>query len=333
MMLDVNALLAELSRERQTGVSTITLNLAGFVDDDELLEWLQERVVRLAEKYPCRSIFLDACHDQSTHQVRTARKDVNDDGTVRTEEVILGVNGIGAPELRSIVHGLTVPNVPTLLLWTGKHLANDARFEELVGIATSVVLDSSRLESTSAGLHELVSFIGTSGRENVQDLAYLRLRPWQDAVAQFFDDAELTAELPAISDVEIASGSEAEGYYLIGWLASRLGWKPCGTREFCNIEGNVIRLHFVREGQPRRVARVALQTPDTRFCAEIRPHATSVICSTITGRKERPQHCIPLPQLDMLSLVEQTILSTHSDQIFRDSLGMARTVFEHEDQS
>jgi len=329
MTLDVNALLEELSRERHAGVSTITLNLVGFVDDPELLDWLQDRTGKLAQKYPCRSILLDACHDTSHKNVRTARQELAENGTVRTEEVTLGVHDIGAEQLRSIVHGLTVPNVSTLLLWTGKQLAADPRFEELVSIATNVVLDSSRLERTSVGLHELVRFIGTSDRQNLQDLAYMRLRPWQDAVAQFFDESELTAELPGIQRVEIASGSEAEGYYLIGWLASRLGWSPCGTREFCNIEGNKIGVRFVREGQARRVQRIALETARTRFCAEV---AGGVICTTIEGTKNRPQRCIPLPQLDMLSLVEQTILLPNSDQIFRDSLAMARTVFEHEEQ-
>ncbi|MBV9271429.1 MAG: glucose-6-phosphate dehydrogenase assembly protein OpcA [Candidatus Eremiobacteraeota bacterium] len=332
MTLDVNALLGELSRERQAGVSTTTLNLIGFVDDPELLEWLHKRTDKISDKYPSRSILLDACHDESLHEIRSARRNPDDEtATIRAEQLVIGVRGINAIELRSIVHALTVPNVPTMLVWTGKQLAADERFEQLVDIATSIIVDSSRFESTNAGLHDLVQFIGAG--ERVQDLAYMRLRPWQDAVAEFFDDEELTAQLPRIERVQIASGSAAEGYYFMGWLASRLGWKPCDTHKFCNIEGNNIDVKFEREGQVRRVQRVQLETGKTTFCAEIQAEGAGVICATICGALNRPKRCLPIPTLDMVSLVEQAILLPQSDDVFRDSLAMAREVLQLEDRS
>lgn len=332
MTLDVNALLGELKRERQAGVSTITLNLIGFVDDTELLEWLHARTDKISDKYPSRSILLDACHDETLREIHSARRNPGDEtDTVRAEHLVIGVRGVPGVELASVVHALTVPNVPTMLVWTGKQLSEDARFERLVELASSIVVDSSRFESTNAGLHELVRFIGEGERGNVRDLAYMRLRPWQDAVAQFFDDEELTAQLPRIETVEIASGSSAECYYLMGWLASRLGWKPCDTRRFCNVEGNNIDVKFSREGQARRIHRVRLKTGKTTFCAELREELSGVICASITGALKRPQRCSPIPALDMVSLVEQAILLPQNDDIFRDSLAMAREVLQLED--
>jgi len=65
----------------------------------------------------------------------------------------------------------------------------------------------------------------------LRDLAWMRLRPWQDMIANFFDDPALLGELFSIRRLHIASGSDSEAFYLAGWLASRLDWqRPAATR-------------------------------------------------------------------------------------------------------
>jgi hypothetical protein len=156
----------------------------------------------------------------------------------------------------------------------------------------------------------------------------MRLGPWQEMIAQFFDDPGLAAELPRIERVEIAAGSRAEGYYFVGWLASRLQWDLCGKNEFCNPQGGRISIKFVREGQPRRVKRIELHSARTTFRAQLQDDSPDLVCLTVEGGAKREKRCAPLHAIDILSLIEQAILLPNNDELFRDSLQKAKMLVE-----
>jgi glucose-6-phosphate dehydrogenase assembly protein OpcA len=62
----------------------------------------------------------------------------------------------------------------------------------------------------------------------VVDLAWLRSTPWRERIAATFDPDKWRPELRQISKVVVRhrSDSAVSGALLLGWLASRLGWKP-----------------------------------------------------------------------------------------------------------
>jgi glucose-6-phosphate dehydrogenase assembly protein OpcA len=65
------------------------------------------------------------------------------------------------------------------------------------------------------------------------DFTWIRLEPWRQLIAQFFDPSEVQPCLDHISQINIAyaerrqeSGSGfAAALLIVGWLASRLGWQ------------------------------------------------------------------------------------------------------------
>ena len=295
-----------------------TMNMIVFASDKTVRDIIAERVASIAEKHPCRVLFLDDTHDARKHVVQTDR----------SEHVDIGVKRMSLDVLRSVVHALMVPNVQSVLLWAGAHTAGDERFSALASIAHCIVLDSSRVDSTAAGLHELIRYVEAGGRQDVRDLAYMRLLPWQDMVAQFFDDADLLADLPSIHQVEVVAGSGAEAYYLLGWLGSRLGWKPCGEDEFCNADGEPVHCAVRREGQPRRVVRISLGAPRSTFAAALHADEPNLVCLTVAGEKQRPQRCAPLRHVDVVTLIERAILAPKADAVFRESFEMARTMLD-----
>jgi glucose-6-phosphate dehydrogenase assembly protein OpcA len=330
MALDVELLLGELAEQRKDrgGIATTSLNVVGFVEDDEqLLQRLTQRTNELAERHAARTILLVASLAAESHTTQSNCKEVNDILLTHSEQIQLGVSNVGAAELRSVVHALVVPNVRTVLLWGGTHVT-DERFAALADIADTVVIFSSATGNGANALREVLQIQGTPAAGKIHDLAYMRLMPWQDLVAQFFDDDELAAELSGISRVEIVCGSEAEAYYLVGWLASRLGWDPCGPREFCNAQGKNITVDLRIEGPVRRIQSIRLQSPHSVFGATIQKDEDDLVCLTVEGEKHRPQRCMPLHDVDIISLVERAIFSSVDATVYAESLAMAGRLLE-----
>lgn len=323
--VDVNAILEDLAegRKERAGISATTVNLVAFVEDPLLIGWISERVATLAERHRCRGILLDASRESAERAVRITSKELDDTVVIQTEQIVLGVRSLGAEELASVVHALRVPSVPAVLLWAGTHLARDSRFAALARATDSLIVDSSRADARAQVLCELLEFSGTDPRRSVRDLAFMRLLPWQDMIAQFFDEGALAAELSSISRVEIAAGSQAEAYYLAGWLSSRLGWKPLGPHAFASEAGQPIAFVYAREGDPRRVRRVVLTTPRSTFTAALQADAEDVVLLTVSGAATRPQRCAPLHDVDVVSLLERAILAPQSGEVFWRSLEAA----------
>jgi len=325
--IDVDQLLDELAQQRRTGISTTSLNLVAFVDGDEqLLERMNERIDMLAERNVSRTLLLSI--DEREHCVRAHCNETSDTPVTHSEQIHLAVKGVGSRELRSIVHDLLVPNVRTVLLWAGTHLS-DARFSALAELADIVVLFSSARDQGTAPLRQILELRGSGIAHKIRDLAFLRLLPWQDMVAQFFDDPELAAELPHISHVEVATGAAAEAYYLVGWLASRLAWDACGKHEFCNVDGGTISISIEKQGAPRRISFVRLHSPNSIFGAGTKEGAEDLICLTVEGKKPRPQRCVPLHDVDMATLIENAIFMPHSE-IYAETLNVVERLLEHE---
>ncbi len=327
-VVDVEQLLEELSRRRRdrAGVSTTSLNIIAYVDEPHLLDRMTERLDMLAERNVSRTILL--AHDEREHQVCSHCSEIEDTVVTRSEEIQLAVKDIAPQELRSIAHALLVPGVRTVLLWGGSHLT-DPRFTALAELADTIILFSSATDSGSGPLHELLQVQSPDLEPKIRDLAFLRLMPWQDMIAQFFDAPVLAAELPHISRVEVVSGSAAEAYYLVGWLASRLSWDPCGQNEFCNAVGGKISMALRQTGTPRHIYRARLHAGGSIFSAEIEEGAEDLICLSVEGEQHRPPRCVPLHDVDMISLIEQAIFMPRND-IFLETLHMVNRLLEHE---
>ena len=124
-------------------------------------------------------------------------------------------------------------------------------------------------------------------------------------------DGEDSNELLNVRDVEIVCGSDPEALYLLGWLASRLGWKP-----------GDITYSLRREGEPRRMQRVALSSSHSRFVAEVGEDGETIVLSA-SGTHPHPHRYRAISNPGIAALVERAILSGHNDRIFRESLAAA----------
>jgi glucose-6-phosphate dehydrogenase assembly protein OpcA len=323
---DFDSLRAELAR---TSISATTMNFIVWIDDVTFRDWVLERTTKILEKHPARAILLDGCADgkPGARLVRSERTDEDDAHiTVLGERVEIGVAGMSTGEIAELTGSLTMNELPTLLWWTGEGIAGQPTFNALVDLADSLVIDSSGTRNDNATVIELVRFLSSRPLVGLRDLAWMRLRPWQDMIARFFDDPRLREELYSVRTLQIVSGSDAEALYLGGWLASRLGWTASGHDAFSDQSGNTIPFTTERAGRIRRVRSVQLTTETTTYNATVSDADAGLVVVEARGENASPGRFVPLQAVDSPSLLERAILEPATDEVFETALRMVGTL-------
>ncbi len=319
---DFDNVRAELAK---TSVSATTMNFIVWIDDVTFRNWVLERTAKILEKHPARAILLDACAD-SVPGAKLVRSESDDADsahiTVHGERVEIGVAGMSTQEIGELTSSLMMHELPTLLWWTGEGIAGQPAFTALVELADSLVVDSSGTRNDSATVVALERFLSSRPTVGLRDLAWMRLRPWQDMIARFFDDPTLREELYSVTAVRIISGSDAEALYLSGWLGSRLGWTASGHDQFSDQNGGHIPVSYERAGRIRRVRTVELTTTTSTYTATVSDDDPTLVVVGASGKNASPGRFVPLQAVDSPSLLERAILAPASDEVFETALRM-----------
>jgi len=301
--------LTETHRERGADASVATMTLVVFFEDSAIGNLARDRIRMLASKHPSRVVVLDGSQDQGAHRV---------DGC---DWIELGANGSAPETLRSAVDALRVVEAPVVLLWIAPGIGSDPRFAMLSDSVQTVVYNSSLLAAGSEALCELVEYVDRHPAAPITDIAYLRLAPWQECVAIFFDGKDVE-QLRDLEHVEIDCGSDPEAYYLLGWLASRLGWTPCGGNALRNGFGKQITFEIRRQGEPRRVAGIALRSSQATFLAKVENDQATILLSA-SGSDRHGTRYRAINNTGIAALVERAILWGRNDKIFAAALAAA----------
>jgi glucose-6-phosphate dehydrogenase assembly protein OpcA len=319
----LEAIRAELTR---TKLSTSTLNFVVWIDDPARRDWILERAGMLSDKHPSFTLILDnsgGCEGAAT--VTTSARDPQSTFTVDNERVQIDVCGAGAETIAGYVTGLCAPNVPTVLWWSGFKEQSRATFYALLPLVTTLLVDSSGGNRDDSALRALAAFHAEHPHVALRDLAWMRLGPWQDMIAHFFDDPTLFEELYTIRSLKIASGSDSEALYLGGWLASRLGWSATGRDAFTDQNGKIVTFEHTRVGEIRRVVSVCLDSETSWYHGEL-TEDPAVVRVWVEGEHAREPRLFPLQAIDNASLLERAVLEPGTDELFETALRSAGTL-------
>ncbi len=324
---DVPAILEELRKSRCSFASkgsdaaarVATLNFVVFVDDPARRTWVLERAGLVAAKHPSRLIVLDSTDATSGVDVATSTRDAGG-ATVINERVDIGAGTLDHAAIGSLTQELSVPDIPTVLWWSGARLLASRTFSGLAHEASMVLVDSSGTGNGEQNVRELGEFLTRFPKIVVLDLAFMRLAPWQDMIAQFFDDPALREDLFSIKALDIESGSDAEALYLAGWLGSRLSWEPASRRSFRDRRGRSVAFTKTTKGDVRRVLSVVLRAGFSRYRAALCDQDQNVVELSVEGAKAAPNRYVPLQNIANTSLIERAILGGRRDPIFETSL-------------
>jgi len=150
-------------------------------------------------------------------------------GLICSEQIVLSWDDASGPLVPSAVASLLVGDLPAVLLELNQGV-DPAWQEKLAGIADVRIVDS----NLAPGEAEYPSIWrrrpGRAGGP-VHDLAWARLMPWREILAETFDRPEAGRAISSIQDVTIhhlGAHPPPGAWLLAGWLASRLGWIPRG---------------------------------------------------------------------------------------------------------
>lgn len=273
-------------------------------------------------------------------------------GLVYNERILVRARGPVEDRIASIVVPLLVPDLPLFLWWTETPALGSAHFDELVSLASRLVVDSADFARPEATVPSLTNACVTERRCALTDLNWARLTPWRELLTQFFDVPAWRALLGNIDGVRVSFAVDADGreihpsqaLLLVGWLASRLGWRAsdriapseAGGHLFSLERSTGERIHIrlrprfdrgLAEGDVSGIridARQGGRHTQFRIHREGgRPYASATV--TVDGAMVS-ERIVPLPTADVVELLGEELTILASDRVFEEALGLLVTL-------
>lgn len=280
----------EVVAETSTGGGGVmranTLNLLAVARTDRDARLISEAVARQRDFLPSRTIIL-LTHDQDDDDIVAGGFEVHLElreqhgGAGRAsplfETVVIQASTGSVESLSSLVSPLLIPELPDILWWPGGDFSRNALFLDLQRIVDRVIVDSAQLGRDTRGVASLRALIDTdeANAPIVGDFAWLRLAPWRQLIAQFFDPADVQECLATIDEVSISyadvredgSSGFASALLIVGWLGSRLGWEVVDPLERRKTGGWSAPLRSRSGGRGREIALRLFpdKSPQARF--------------------------------------------------------------------
>lgn len=263
-------------------------------------------------------------------------------GTVDALERVAGM----LPEL--LIGGL-----PKFLWWKATPDSDNAIFKRLSTACNSVIFDSSGFNEVEKDLLTLQELI--EARKAVNDLNWGRLSAWQELTAEAFDPPQRRAAIMEVDRVTIdyEKGNPAQALMFLGWLASRLKWRPVGYEQEMG-DYDIRRIHFIGDNQRQIEAElagaptandgdvpgdlIALRLASTNSEAD----CTTVLCSETSGcmRMETKggaqaglfQQVSPLADQSAEELLSQQLQRWGRDMLYEESLAVTAQILRMKDE-
>jgi glucose-6-phosphate dehydrogenase assembly protein OpcA len=269
----MRALLRQSHAEDECNVPARVLNLVVIVD----AEWSGEianRLRRVGRYHPSRTV---VCAVESGREWldATASVTVEEEHGPHTpalmrELIVVKCGQRHLAHLDRVVDPLVVTDLPTVV-WSPH--GHDEGVSALLPMSQVVLLDSLDAPEVSEGLARARRLAEDA---YVVDLAWLRSTPWRERVAATFDPPQLRGDLRVISSVKVRHHpqSGAAGLLLVGWMASRLGWRIGRLQQRDGgLNGSAhahrqdvrVRLEPAREQSVRGLATFEIETASGRW--------------------------------------------------------------------
>lgn len=219
-----------------------TLNLVAVAPSDKDADLIANSVGRLHDFLPSRTVILvlrtpEGGEDTIPYGVRVDLREQiaegNQEPSLKFETITIEADAREAGRLASVVSPLLMSELPNYLWWPSGDFARHPLFEDLLSIVDRLIVDSAQLGRDVRGVAALRDLIDSGTTVVLGDFTWLRLGPWRQLIAQFFDGDDTQTSLQTIESVTIsyaetrADGSSglASALLMLGWLGSRLGWE------------------------------------------------------------------------------------------------------------
>jgi len=263
-----------------------TLNLLAVARTDKDARLISDAVARQRDFLPSRTIILLTQDQQAEDDFVAAGFEVHLElreqhaagrSSPLFETIMIQASAGGIESLSSLVSPLLIPELLDILWWPGGDFSRNALFLDLQRIVDRVIVDSAQLGRDTSGVASLRDLTDTdeASAPIVGDFAWLRLAPWRQLIAQFFDPADVQECLATIDEVTISyadvredgSSGFASALLIVGWLGSRLGWELVDPLERRRTGGwsAPLRSRFGGRGREITLRLLPDKSPQARF--------------------------------------------------------------------
>jgi glucose-6-phosphate dehydrogenase assembly protein OpcA len=267
------------------------------------------------------------------------------------EEITVLARGAAAARLREAALPLLVPDLPVHLWLPGSPQQEAGAGDRSATLAPDETGSRDDGASSVVGrLMELADEVIWSARGPEDrlapsptrprppagvDLDWLRIEPWRELTAQWFDPPSRRPLLEQLAAVEVVvadppEGRPGAGWLWVGWLASRLGWEYRGEahsgaeRRFASPEGEV-RVRAVAGGAdgvpPGELLAVRLQPRGANaplaLNRQTTPDPSDLWIATEGGR------CVRLGVRDAATLLGEALGSASKDRVYEAAWELA----------
>jgi glucose-6-phosphate dehydrogenase assembly protein OpcA len=342
------AAVAHAMERGQTLARASVLNLVVYSEREVHARRAARTVADLALRHPSRAIILlgDRGRDGVVASAQLHCHVPQSDGAqpVLYEQILARVRGDFDERVASVVIPLLVPDLPVFLWWTGTPPSDARHLDDLVTLADRFIIDSADFARPDHTLPEVARL--ARHRVAITDLNWARLTHWRELIAQFFDVPAWRPFLEGITGIRAGFAVDMDGrdihpsqaLLLLGWISSRLGWRPVEALAPSEAGGLLFRMgradgapimvrlrpRFERGLDAGDVSGIRIQATYGRETAEFvikrAPDERHATATAIIGGVVRSERVVPLPALGIRELLGEELAIARNDHVYEVAL-------------
>lgn len=342
---------AHAREQGRTLARASVLNLIVYAEREAHARRAAASIAELALRHPCRAIIVVA--DRAGSESPTPLIEMRchlpiADGArqVSYEQILVRAHGHVAERLASAVIPLLVPDLPVFLWWTGTPPTSGRTFGDLVGLADRLIVDSADAARPEIMLPNLARLCAQArGLFGLTDLNWTRLTPWREIATSFFDVPAWRVFLDGITGVRVGFAVDMDGrdihpsqaLLFVGWLASRLGWRPLEALAPSEAGGLLfaiarrdgerimvrVRPRFERGVAEGDLSGIRLQSSTgelAEFVVKRQPDPIHQTATVLLGGERRWERTVPLPSPAIVELIGEELAILGSDRTYEEAL-------------
>lgn len=343
---------AALAHAKERGITLArasVLNLVVYSEREVHARRAARALEELALRHPSRAIVLLGDRDRegvvASVQLHCHVPQADGAQPVLYEQILARVRGDFDERVASVVIPLLVPDLPVFLWWTGTPPSDARHLDDLVTLADRFIVDSADFARADRTLPEIARLMRL--RVGITDLNWARLTHWRELIAQFFDVPTWRPFLDGITGLRAGFAVDMDGrdihpsqaLLLLGWLASRLTWRPVEAIAPAEAGGLLfhmeradgaavmvrLRPRFERGLEAGDVSGVRIQAaigPRTaEFVIKRAPDEHHATATAVVDGVVRSERVVPLAALGIRELLGEELAITGNDRVYEAALG------------